>query len=119
MQLIHLKSPEYISLVSFMSGAVKVNEKTMLTSLPALFPEQSSGIVVDPTVECFLHAFCLFASRRSLPKLMLFDNTTTYSATGEELQNLLSSVELAESLSKRGLEWRFIPKRAPWFGGFG
>jgi len=75
-------------------------------------------VIVDLTVTCFLQAFCCFVSRRSLPRVMLSDNTYTYLAAAEELQSLLSSGELAENLSRRGVEWRFIPKRAPWFGGF-
>ena len=70
-------------------------------------------IVTDLTVECFLQAFRRFASRKSLPRLMLSDNASTYLVTAEELQNLFSSAALAENLSRRGDEWRFIPKQAP------
>ena len=56
---------------------------------------------MDLTVECFLLAFRRFASRRSLPKLMLSDNASTYLATAEELQNLFSSA-VAENLSRQG-----------------
>jgi len=31
---------------------------------------------------------------------------------------LFSSDALLESLAHKGVEWKFIPKRAPWFGGF-
>ena len=31
---------------------------------------------------------------------------------------LFSSPSLTNALSKHGTEWKFIPKRAPWFGGF-
>ena len=31
---------------------------------------------------------------------------------------LLTSTELAAALAHKGVEWKFIPKRAPWFGGF-
>ena len=31
---------------------------------------------------------------------------------------MFSSTDLSESLSRKGTEWKFIPKRAPWFGGF-
>ena len=34
------------------------------------------------------------------------------------LKYLFSSSELSESLSRKGTEWKFIPKHAPWFGGF-
>ncbi|XP_065891652.1 uncharacterized protein [Dysidea avara] len=62
--------------------------------------------------------FQRFTSRRSLSKVMISDNATTFLAAGEELQSVLSSAALADNLAKRGVEWRFIPKRTPWFGGF-
>ncbi|XP_076072041.1 uncharacterized protein LOC143043745 [Mytilus galloprovincialis] len=36
----------------------------------------------------------------------------------EELKRLCESATLKETLSIRGIEWKFIPKRAPWYGGF-
>ena len=75
-------------------------------------------VVVELSMECFLQAFQRFVSRRSLPRLMLSDNATTYLTAAEELQKLVSSAALMENLCRRGVEWRFIPKRAPWFGGF-
>ena len=75
-------------------------------------------IVTDLTVESFLQAFRRFAGRRSFPKLLLSDNASTYLAAAEELKYLFSSTDLSESLSRKGTEWKFIPKRAPWFGGF-
>ncbi|XP_065916009.1 uncharacterized protein [Dysidea avara] len=85
------------------------------TQLPVTTDSLTSSPVVKPTEDT---AFRRFASRRSLPRLMLSDNASTYLAAAEELKSLLSSEELAESLSRRGVDWRFIPKRAPWFGGF-
>jgi len=75
-------------------------------------------LAVDLTVECFLQVFRRFTSRRSLPRVMMSDNASTFIAAGEELQSLLSSTALADNLARRGVEWRLIPKRAPWFGGF-
>ena len=75
-------------------------------------------IVNDLTVQCFLQAFRRFAGRRSLPRLLLSDNGSTFLAAAEELKMLLTSTELAEALAHKGVEWKFIPKRAPWFGGF-
>lgn len=75
-------------------------------------------IVSDLTVESFLYAFRRFAGRRSVPRLLLSDNGSTFLAAAEELKTLFQSVELSEALAQRGTEWRFIPKRAPWFGGF-
>ena len=75
-------------------------------------------IVTDLTVECFLQALRRFSGRRSVPKLILSDNASTYLAAAEELKVLFSSPDLAETLSRKGIKWEFIPKRAPWFGGF-
>ena len=75
-------------------------------------------IVNDLTVECFLQAFRRFAGRRSLPRLLLSDNGSTFLAAAKELKKLFTSTELTEALAHQGVEWKFIPKRAPWFGGF-
>ena len=75
-------------------------------------------IVNDLTVEEFLQAFRRFSSRKSLPRLMLSDNASTYLAAANELNILFRSSSLSNALSKEGVTWRFIPKRAPWFGGF-
>ncbi|CAB4028574.1 PREDICTED: uncharacterized protein LOC102803486 [Paramuricea clavata] len=49
---------------------------------------------------------------------MISDNASTYLSAADELRALFNSQALHDSLSKRGVEWQFIPKRAPWFGEF-
>ncbi|XP_065918376.1 uncharacterized protein [Dysidea avara] len=39
-------------------------------------------------------------------------------SAAEELQQLFNSSLLTENLHRKGVMWRFIPKRAPWYGGF-
>jgi len=46
-------------------------------------------VVMDLSVETFLLAFRRFASDRSLPKIVVSDNASTYMAAAEELQQLL------------------------------
>lgn len=75
-------------------------------------------IVQDLTVESFLLAFRRFASRKSLPSKMLSDNASTYLAAAEDLQKLFESNTLKETLGCQNITWHFIPKRAPWYGGF-
>ena len=75
-------------------------------------------IVQDLTAETFLLAFRKFAGRRSLPKIMISDNGSTYMSAAEELRKLMELTEVKEELGRRGLSWQFIPKRAPWYGGF-
>ena len=49
---------------------------------------------------------------------MISDNATTYTATANHLRKLFNSPAVLEAHSRRGTEWRFIPARAPWYGGF-
>ena len=76
----------------------------------------SAGLI---RVQTFLLAFLKFVARRSLPRIMISDNGSTYSSAAEELYSLMQLPEDKEELGKRGVSWRFIPKRAPWYGGFG
>ena len=70
------------------------------------------------TVTEVILAFRRFASRRSLPSVMLSDNASTYLAAAEELRVLFKSDVIKEALGCQGVDWRFIPKCAPWYGGF-
>ena len=49
---------------------------------------------------------------------MISDNATTYLAAAEELRKLFESDGLKEALTHQNVTWQFIPKRAPWYGGF-
>jgi len=75
-------------------------------------------VVSDLSMPTFLLAFRHFAARRSLPQVMMSDNATTYTSAAEELTDLLSSEEIKTVLGRKGIEWKFIPKKAPWFGGY-
>ena len=75
-------------------------------------------IVQDLTAEMFLLAFRKFAGRRSLPTIMISDNGSTYLSAANELHSLMELSEVKEELGKRGVSWRFVPKKAPWHGGF-
>ena len=75
-------------------------------------------VILDMTVESFMLAFRKFASRRSLPSRMISDNASTYLAAADELQRLFDSPSLKQALEYHGVTWQFIPKRAPWYGGF-
>ena len=56
-------------------------------------------VVNDLSVDMFLLSFRRFASRRSLPHIMVSDNASTYQSAAEEL---LKSQELSHSLSNQG-----------------
>ena len=75
-------------------------------------------VVLDLTVDNFMLAFWKFTSRRSVPRTMMSNNASTYLAAADELQQLLDSTFLKEALGGHGVTWQFIPKRAPWYGGY-
>ena len=49
---------------------------------------------------------------------MITGNASTYLASAETLQELFQSPSLKEVSGRRGIDWKFIPKWAPWYGGF-
>ena len=61
-------------------------------------------IVNDLTVDMFLLSFRRFASRRSLPSVLMSDNASTYQSAAEELQKLFKSPALSHSLNKQGVQ---------------
>ena len=75
-------------------------------------------VVTDLSEKTFMQAFRRFAARRSLPRLIMSDNASTYMSASKELEKLFQSPTLKAILIKKGTTWRFIPKRAPWYGGF-
>ena len=49
---------------------------------------------------------------------MISDNATTYLSAAETIRRLTESQTLSDTLSSYGTTWTFIPKRAPWYGGW-
>ena len=49
---------------------------------------------------------------------MISDNAFTYLSAADELKELFTSPLLSDTLSKKGVQWQFIPKCAPWYGEF-
>ena len=75
-------------------------------------------VVTDLSEESFLHAFRRFASRKSLPKVVVSDNASTFMSAAEDLKALFESGAIQENLARQGVDWKFIPCRAPWYGGY-
>jgi len=49
---------------------------------------------------------------------MMSDNASMFTSAAEEITRLLQSKTLETSLGAHEVVWKFIPKKAPWFGGF-
>ena len=75
-------------------------------------------VVPDLSTETFIQAFRRFASRNSLPRTMISDNAMTFSAAANTIQSLIGSTTVQDMLHRHSTDWRFIPKRVPWFGGW-
>ena len=65
-------------------------------------------VVTDLTEENFLQAFRRFVGRKSLPRLMISDNTSTYQSAAKELEKMFSSTTLSEQLTKQGTTWQLV-----------
>ena len=75
-------------------------------------------VVEDLTTQNFLLAFRCLTAHHSLSSIIVSDNAITFQSAANVLQKLMSSPEISNYLSNRQVEWRFIPKRDPWHGGF-
>ena len=53
-------------------------------------------VVCDLSAEPFLKAFRRFVSHKSLPKVMISDNASTYVAASKELEQIFTSDKLGE-----------------------
>lgn len=68
--------------------------------------------------ESFMKAFRRFTCRKSTPKVILTDNAKTFIAASNEVRKLFESQTVRGQISDLGIDWKFIPNRAPWYGGF-
>lgn len=79
-------------------------------------------IVSDYTTQAFLMAFRRFISRRGRCTTIYSDNGTTFQGASAEIKRLFDAAtemnqEIVSALAADGTEWKFIPPRAPHFGG--
>jgi hypothetical protein len=75
-------------------------------------------LALDMTAETFLNIFRRFVARRSTPRVIISDNATNFKLGSNLLPEILNEEEVKQEFEGRNCEWKFIPPRAPWFGGF-
>ena len=73
-------------------------------------------VVDDNTTSKFLLAFRRFVARRSCPKIMMSDNSTTFTASAKFLKDIQENEDVRRNLADLSCDWKFIPSRAAWFG---
>ena len=81
-------------------------------------------VVSDLTTNTFIATLRRFISRRGLPSLIWSDHGTNFIGANREIKDLYSFLQdkenestIANFCSSKGIEWSFIPERAPHFGG--
>ena len=65
-------------------------------------------LVPDLSSTSFIQSLKRFISRRGIPKVFISDNDTNFRSEG---------LKLSEELLILGIQWQFIVKAAPWWGG--
>ncbi|GFW44220.1 integrase catalytic domain-containing protein [Trichonephila clavipes] len=78
-------------------------------------------LVSDMSTKCFFFALRRFLARRGNCKVIYSDNARTFKAAERELAyfaNILKDNEFQNFVADKGIHWKFIVERAPWWGGF-
>ncbi|KAL7291704.1 hypothetical protein TKK_0014493 [Trichogramma kaykai] len=79
-------------------------------------------IVSDLTTQVFLAAFARFVARRGPCRTLYSDNATTLKGASSKLARMFQEASsfhstVAGKLAMQSTDWKFIPPRAPHFGG--
>ena len=81
-------------------------------------------LVSDLTTEAFIAALRRFISRRGRPSTVWSDHGTNFVGADREIKELVRFLEdkrtqgdISEFCSTQNIDWKFIPERAPHFGG--
>lgn len=76
-------------------------------------------LVSDLSTNLFLAALRRFFSRRGKCRTIYSDNATNFVGANAQLQHFFKSkgIEIENNLAQEGITWKFIPPRAPHFGG--
>ncbi|GFT47040.1 integrase catalytic domain-containing protein [Trichonephila clavipes] len=74
-------------------------------------------LVSDMSTKCFLLALRRFLARRGNCKVIYSDNALAERELAY-FANILKDSEFQNFVAVKGIHWKFIVKRAPWWGGF-
>ena len=109
--------------ILFSSGrGAKTTKGYVLVFICLVIKATHIEIVSDLTTQAFLATFARFTARRGRCATVYSDNGTTFKGAAGELRSLFAhhssfSAEVSAHFAKEGIEWSFIPPRAPHFSG--
>lgn len=72
----------------------------------------------DMSALTFLNLLRRFVARRSSPKIIISDNGSNFTNTAKFLKGLYNDPIVKSHFNNHQIEWKFIPPRSPWMGGF-
>ncbi|XP_057367044.1 uncharacterized protein LOC130688068 [Daphnia carinata] len=70
------------------------------------------------TSGAFIGAMRRFTSHHSIPRVIYSDNASTFVSSSNILNEFFKHPDVAKELANMRITWKFIPKRAPWYGGW-
>merc|ERR1739842_166066 len=73
-------------------------------------------LVSDCTAKTFLTALQSLSWRRGAPRVLMSDNQTNFVSTNKILNEIRDLKEVQDELTAKGIEWKFTPPYAPWYG---
>ena len=97
--------------------------KSGYVCLPALLLELHIHLELaeDMTTKEFILCLCRFIARRGRPKQILSDNAKHFKTTRKVLndiwKNVITSDNVTDFSTNKGIEWKLIVDLAPWMGG--
>ena len=74
-------------------------------------------LVSDLTAVTFLNVLSKFCARRSIPQLIVSDNAKTFKNVANLIKSIYKDQSVQNSLSTKGIRWKFNLERASWWGG--
>ena len=81
-------------------------------------------LVSDLTSDCFISALRRFIARRGKPKLLWSDHGSNFVGAKSDLKGLvkflntqMAQKDISDFCTTQHIEWKFIPEKAPHFGG--
>ena len=118
---------DYAGPIQIKSGAIR--RPTITKAYVCVFVSLSVQavhleLVSSLSTEAFIACLRRFISRRGKPVLIWSDHGSNFVGASRELKEMINFLEdqatqkcISEFCSKQGIQWKFIPERAPHFGG--